>query len=823
MGKKIVSLLLIGILLFGLIGCNKDTTIPEIDMKPIEYEQSTTVKEENDTISLSLPVSAIAGETVIANTRIAERNPETYTYVITDWGDGTWSYLGPGQVSLTTSTTFASEHTYLEAGQYSVRSAVADMRQGRFYGWSEPVLIQVQENYERDHMIRRVKAISSEAKDGDHKAENISDSDNNTAFVSKGTTVIDQEAYVGYLFDDYYTLETVEIKFPQSEDLFPSNIAVEYTMDGGETWHHFTKYYYQNKYVEDVFVPMMNFPNPSGATLSLNLDGMVANGIRFTAKMFSVEKPRDEKFLTVSEMRVYGTKEKLFESSLGGSFDAALNNMFTIYGTAKSEWQYGTSLIGENPSKEYFRTGIAMIGSTEWLEWNGMKLIWTGYDEAKEAYYSTLKGTIYGEDGWQDELDGYIWATAMLSETWLPGQQHLGLQNHYTYNAIYICAVRDFLMQMNLPSAYGESATENFLEVENLLGQSVMNILETAMEYNLKILKGETGLLTILDPRNDGTENGVSSNYWDYYNFFGYQSAYENVLFYRSLGAMADIYGMIGNQERVTYYQDLQETAKQKFNETFWDEEKGRYIASVDINGRRNDFGMTFVSFMACEAGLASEEQAALIYDWIDGNRIIEGDTSTGEDIYYFKFAARSNTVDMKVAPELCWTHDGLLDPSTSTGRYGSNIQQGGAIFYTTYYDVMGRLKTLGADNAFERFNAVIDEFLIDELRRFNYGTTGAEGIIGEFPESGLVPLVFMDGFIGMSTTHEGLYVKPALPKGMTMARVREYYYNNAVYDITVSSEISKPTIEREGDIVTVRLPADSVWLVSGDTVTEAA
>ena len=37
------------------------------------------------------------------------------------------------------------------------------------------------------------------------------------------------------------------------------------------------------------------------------------------------------------------------------------------------------------------------------------------------------------------------------------------------------------------------------------------------------------------------------------------------------------------------------------------------------------------------------------------------------------------------------------------------------------------------------------------------------------------------------------------------------------------SGETDALTIEREGDIVTVRLPADSVWLVSGDTVTEAA
>lgn len=819
MFKRGVIWMLALCLIFGMSGCG-NASDGEVDMRPIEYEMSDTAKEMNEEIAVSVPDSCMAGEAVTASARVQPKMPNTYTYSILDWGDGTWSYLGPGILNLEASTTFSVEHVYQTEGTYFVRAAVVDMRQGSLLGWSPSAVVQVSGNYQRDDMIRNVSFISSPAYDRSHEAENIADNDNETSFRSIGTTAVDNQAYVGYLFDDYYSLDCIEIKFPKNEEIFPSNIAVEYTMDGGETWHHFTKYYYLNKYAEGAYQPFMGFPNPNGATLSLGLDKMVGNGIRFTVKMFSTENPRETKYLNVSEMRVYGEKEKLFESGFGGAYDAALNNMFTIYGTAESEWQYNTSLIGENPSKEYFRTGIAMIGSTEWLEWNGMKLIWTDYDAAKQSYYSVLKGTVRGEDGWQDEYDGYIWATAMLSDTWLASPKHLGLQNHYTYNAIYICAVRNFLLQNNAISSFEETSAENLLQVKNLLGQSVMENIEAAMEYNLKALQGETGVLTILDPNNDGTADGVSSNYWDYYNFFGYKSAYENILFYRSLAAMADIYEWLGESEKAAYYTDLRELTKEKFNETFWDSEKGRYIASVDINGVRHDFGMTFVSFMACEAGLASEDQAQQIYSWIDGDRIVEGDTSTGSDIYYFKFAARSNTVDMKEAPELCWTHDGLLDPSTASGRYGSNIQQGGAIFYTSYYDIMGRLQYLGADNANGRLQAIIDEFLQDELRRFTLGTTGAEGIIGEFPESGIVPLVFLHGFMGISSSVGGIAVSPSLPSGMHNARISRYCCNDRVYDISISDAISQPSLTTSSEKITVCLPAEGEWLISwNDTI----
>ena len=80
----------------------------------------------------------------------------------------------------------------------------------------------------------------------------------------------------------------------------------------------------------------MNFPNPKGATLVLPLDGITANGVRVRSLIYPVASSGAKNF-SVSEMRVYGNRRTLLYTSLGNTFDADLNNMWTIYGTAKTE------------------------------------------------------------------------------------------------------------------------------------------------------------------------------------------------------------------------------------------------------------------------------------------------------------------------------------------------------------------------------------------------------------------------------------------------------------------------------------------------------
>lgn len=183
----------------------------------------------------------------------------------------------------------------------------------------------------------------------------------------------------------------------------------------------------------------------------------------------------------------------------------------------------------------------------------------------------------------------------------------------------------------------------------------------------MNTLSGKTGIMTINDPAKDGTTSGMSSNYWDVHKTFGYMSAYENAYFYASLLAYADIYdfkadnyaknGQSAEAEKARdvaeEYRGYAAVTREKYNTLFWDEAKGRYIGGINADGERLDFGFTYVNFMAVSYGIASEAQAKQVYDWVDGDRIIEGDTSTGEDIYgKFKYAARSNTLDVSTVTD---------------------------------------------------------------------------------------------------------------------------------------------------------------------------
>ena len=45
---------------------------------------------------------------------------------------------------------------------------------------------------------------------------------------------------------------------------------------------------------------------------------------------------------------------------------------------------------------------------------------------------------------------------------------------------------------------------------------------------------------------------------------------------------------------------------------------------------------VTFVNAEAVHYGFASSDQAKSIVDWLDGRRLVDGDTSVGDDLYHF-------------------------------------------------------------------------------------------------------------------------------------------------------------------------------------------
>lgn len=853
--KKIISLFISSLFALGAFascGQGRTVTITETvtvdnsvqtkfyDLKEIRYAESLYEKTYDDTfLTVNVPAkdSVGTGEEITVSTKIKANktwkkgNADIVAgavYFVVDWGDGTWSYNGPGVQNADMKSTVVHKHVYKKAGTYYISAAAFCMQTNEFVGWSEGKRLVVEgEDHARGDAIRDLAVISSAACDGDHSAETVTDGDGSTYFKSTPAEDPYEEQYVGYLFDDNYSLSQLEVTVPKEAEIFPSNIAVEYTSDYGKTWQSLPKYYYLYDYAKGIFNPIMRFPNPQGATLVFALDGITANGIRLVSKLTSVDldKLALEKYLAISEMRVYGNRRTLFYTSLGNTFDADLNNMWTIYGTAKTEPNLTGDSLSSYTNGTPFRAGHTMIGSTEWLEWNGLKFNWTDYTAARETYYKFLKNTRTGSDGWSSD-DGYVWATG-------GGQYHLDMGAHYTYNSIFIIAARNYLLQGNdVGDMDKEGNVTEFREMKNGSGQTMDYRLKKAMKYMLETLDGKNGVLVIKDPRNQGlagAARSVASNYWDAMTAFGYISSYENILFYASLGAYADILAYYGEDN--SYYLDLAETVKRKFNDTFWDRTKKRYITSINANGVKLDFGVTYVNFMAVAYGLCDGVKAEAVYSWLDGERIIEGDTSTGEDIYgRFRYAARGNTLDVsKVTDEsgswYWWYNAETMSPASGLGAYGNQMQNGGTIFYISYYDLIGRYKT-DADDAFKRFSVIMEEFHKDSLRRNSRTVYGeyVEGILGEFPESGLVPYTFVSGLLGIKATLKGLEIDPALPSGMDYAGVSSYRFGNRQYSIRIDRGVTEPKVSLYDDgTYYVVLPAGKAYVISADNrLTEA-
>lgn len=262
----------------------------------------------------------------------------------------------------------------------------------------------------------------------------------------------------------------------------------------------------------------------------------------------------------------------------------------------------------------------------------------------------------------------------------------------------------------------------------------------------------------------------------------------------------------------------------------FWSEETGRFVAGYsDSEDRWYDYGYTMWNTEAIYYGIATEEQAKSIMDWISGKRIVEQDQygSQGEDIYYFEFAPRVNT----------YTVENQYDLSMFTGFYCSHthikygetqVQNGGAIMYTAFYDLMSRMKTYGADDAFQRLTAIQDwykevydwyvqsdiygthpdRFYWDYYGKGNWENPqnkvyypqngikgmaerndggGIVGIDGEFLES-ILPIASVPyGFFGIdSLDGKTLQIQPQLPTSLEYWCVENLAFNGVKYDLTI-------------------------------------
>jgi hypothetical protein len=237
--------------------------------------------------------------------------------------------------------------------------------------------------------------------------------------------------------------------------------------------------------------------------------------------------------------------------------------------------------------------------------------------------------------------------------------------------------------------------------------------------------------------------------------------------------------------------------AKETANRLFWNEQNGRFIACIDKNSTPHDYGYTFLNLDAIWYGLATPEHARQILDWITGKRIVSGDTSTGEDIYRWRFGPRATT-----RRNIEWYGQGWWAPETLP--WGYQVQDGGAVLGFAFYDLWARLQILGPDNAWQRLLEILAwekevragggyrEYYKDARRGTTLqggGTCGGLGIDSEFYESSLVPAIVPYGFVGLEARPDGvLLFRPRLPRACPEMALSNVLYHNVRLDIRVTN-----------------------------------
>ncbi len=335
----------------------------------------------------------------------------------------------------------------------------------------------------------------------------------------------------------------------------------------------------------------------------------------------------------------------------------------------------------------------------------------------------------------------------------------------------------------------------------------------------------------------DGTKtmhfgSGVGNNYWDLVPFGG-RDAYATIHYYDALRRMADLEETIGRNPgwnipggplrmEPEVLREHAAEVKARAGEFFWNGETGRFISNVDLDGNRYDYGFTFVNLEAIHYGFATEEQAEAILAWVSGERMVEGDTSTGEDIYRWRFGPRSTTRRNVEYYGWYW-----LGPESIP--WGGQVQDGGAVLGFSYFDLSARLKTRGADDAWRRLAAILEwfrevrelggyrEYYADGKRGTTLqggGTAGGLGLDVEFVESVLLPQTMLYGFAGFRPLGDGFALEPELPADWPSLRISGIRFRELVLEVEIAGEVIG--ISSRGEMrepLTLRLP-EGEWQV---------
>ncbi len=383
------------------------------------------------------------------------------------------------------------------------------------------------------------------------------------------------------------------------------------------------------------------------------------------------------------------------------------------------------------------------------------------YDELSERYMFLTDSGSYAQ--FRENVkstpifsNGYVWSEAASMKSTITGGYM------YDTNTSFITAVANICLAEGSSSFLYETDNDAQPSKDKSKGMTVGQKLEAAVSY---LFDGNTtdgglkfdtisSLCYIHTEANNGTSSGTPSNKW--FNFrFGYLDAYTNISFNKAMTSLSKLYALMGENDKADQYASVAKQHASAFNDRFWNESTQRYIGCVDKNNVSYDYGFTFLNLEAIEAGIADSAKAEAIFLWLDGERIIENDTSKGEDIYKYGFAPRNTTVQ---AEDNWWDYLGGTLPLSTAGGYDKYYQNGGASLYTAYYDILARYESGDKQGALDRITALIEEY---NKTGFAIGYDESVYDVTSNALSGLVPTALLKTFLGVSTDGFTLSIVP--------------------------------------------------------------
>lgn len=325
---------------------------------------------------------------------------------------------------------------------------------------------------------------------------------------------------------------------------------------------------------------------------------------------------------------------------------------------------------------------------------------------------------------------------------------------------------------------------------------------------------------------------GIGNNYWDLLPFGG-RDPFATLYLYGALNKLAELEDAAAAHPdwhiappppelapaRLRALAQLLATA----NTQFWNHATGRF-APVDLSGVMHDYGFTFLNCEAAYYGYASPAQAESIMQWLEGSRSVDGDTSTGSDIYHWEFGPRATTrrnIDYYNYP---WCNPESIP-------FGGQVQDGGAVLGFTYHDLMLRLRTRGPDNAWQRLREILNWFIRVQAeggyREYYYGSTvetrgtlqgggtaGGLGLDCEFFESILVPQIMLYGFMGVQPRMDGLAIAPRLPSSWPSLTITDIRFHDTTLDVTATTNSIRADIKAGNAAFHLFLPSGT-WRVT--------